>query len=182
MIALRDLLPSDEAQILEWRNRPEVGRYMLSGHHISADEHRRWFQGLAGDPRRRYWIITSDGVDIGVASVNDIDDRHRRCYWTFYVADPAARGKGVGSFVEYSILRWVFDERGLDKLCGEVLSFNEPVLRLHRSFGFREEGVLRRHVVKDGRAHDVTLIALFRSDWEKQRPAIEARLRERGLL
>jgi UDP-4-amino-4,6-dideoxy-N-acetyl-beta-L-altrosamine N-acetyltransferase len=182
VIALRDVRPSDEAQMREWRNRPEVARFMLGDHQISEEEHHRWFQGLAGDPRRRYWIITCDGIDVGVASVNDVDEKNGRCSWTFYIADPAVRGKGVGTFVEYSILRWVFEERGLNKLCGEVLSFNEPVLRMHRSFGFHEEGVLHRHVVKDGRAQDITLIAFFRSDWEERKPEIEMRLRERGLL
>ena len=182
MITLRDLRPEDEAQILAWRNLPEVARFMYTDHAIGEAEHHAWFVGLGADPRRRYWIVTSDGEDVGLANIYALDEENRRCYWAFYLASPNVRGKGVGSFVEYSVLRHVFDALGLNKLCCEVLVFNEPVIKMHESFGFVREGLFRDHVFKQGTPHDVVCLAMLRSEWEGRRAETERRLREKGLI
>lgn len=182
MIALRAMAPMDKEMVRQWRNLPEVSRYMYTGHEISAEEHERWFQGVLAAPHCRYWIITCDGEDVGVANITAIDPRHRRCYWAFYLASPSVRGKGVGSFVEYWMLRHVFDDLNLNKLCCEVLSFNEAVINMHKSFGFREEGLFREHVVKEGQAVDVVCLAMLQREWQAAKPGIEERLRAKGLL
>ena len=107
---------------------------------------------------------------------------NQRCYWAFYVADPSARGKGVGSFVEYWILQHVFDELGLNKLCCEVLASNEAVTNMHKSFGFQQEGLYREHIIKGGQALDVVALAMLRQEWELVKPRVCERLREKGLI
>ena len=85
-------------------------------------------------------------------------------------------------------LRWiwevpaaiVFETRGLNKLWCEVLLENEGVWKLHESFGFVREALYREHVFKAGRFQDVVGLGMLRSDWEAARPAIEARLRDKG--
>ena len=78
-ITLRDVTPEDSGKILAWRNSDEVRPYMYTDHKISQDEHDRWFAGIPGDRRRRYWIIQMDGLDVGLINLYDIDERHRRC-------------------------------------------------------------------------------------------------------
>jgi UDP-4-amino-4,6-dideoxy-N-acetyl-beta-L-altrosamine N-acetyltransferase len=182
MIRLRDVRSDDRGQILKWRNSPEVANSMFTDHQISLAEHELWFTKVRNDTSWRLWIIVCDDEDVGFVYLCDIDHTNSRCYWSFYVARPDARGKGVGSFVEYSVLRFVFDELKLNKLCGEVLASNEAILALHRSFGLKHEGVLREHVVKQGVPRDVVCVAMLRREWESIRPQVEDRLRKRGLI
>ena len=182
MIHLRDVQPEDKDKIREWRNLPEVARYMYTDHCITPEEHERWFQRIINDASCRYWIIVCDGIDVGLANIYNLDRRNQRCYWAFYVAAPNVRGKGVGSFVEYSVLHYVFDELGLNKLCCEVLDFNETVVNMHKSFGFQQEGLYREHIIKGGRPFDVVALAMLRKEWESQKPEIEERLRKKGVL
>jgi len=131
----------------------------------------------------RYWIFEADAAALGVASVIGIDEISSRCYWTFYLTGEEVRGKGVGSSVEVFVLDFVFGELGLNKLCGEVLGFNERVLKMHEGFGFQREGVLRQHSKKAGELHDVVLIAVFKDDWQRliqRRLAAPARRRPRS--
>ena len=72
-VTLRDLTEDDREQMHLWRNSPEVSAYMYTDHPISRAEHDRWFDGLAGDPRRLYWVIEVYGVPAGVANLADID-------------------------------------------------------------------------------------------------------------
>lgn len=163
-----------------WRNSPDVRAYMYTDHVIGADEHARWWAGIGLDERRAYWIIELDGQPVGLANLADIDALHGRATWAYYLADPAVRGKGLGSFVEMSVLEEVFRRRRLRKLWCEVLVTNEAVWRLHESFGFHREATFRGHVIKAGQPVDVVGLGIFADEWEAARPAQIERLRSKG--
>jgi len=179
-VELRTLRPDDRERLLAWRNAPEVAAYMYSDHEITAAEHDRWFDGLAGDPRRAYWIIEMDAAPVGLANLYDIDRTHGRCAWAYYLAEPQVRGRGVGSFVEYVMIEKVFGDFGLAKLWCEVLASNEAVWKLHEQFGFHQEARLRNHVIKHGVAQEVVGLGLLKTDWLQRREAARARLAAKG--
>lgn len=181
MIELRDVKLEDKEMIRGWRNLPEVAKYMYTDHYITPEEHERWFRDVGMDPSRRYWVIVYQGECIGLVYLYDIDFKNRRCSWGFYIANPQVQGKGVGSLVEYTILQYVFGKLNFNKLSCEVLIYNEPVILMHKSFGFKEEGYLRQHVVKSGHSTDVVLLAMLRVEWEAERPRIEQRLKGKRL-
>ena len=179
-LRLRLLAPDDSARVLAWRNSPEVAAYMYSDHQIGQAEHDRWFEGALTATDRRYWIIEMDGMPVGLANLTRIDPAAQRCEWAYYLGEPSTRGRGLGSRIEYIVLRHVFETLGLNKLWCEVLAGNDAVWKLHRSFGFVREALYRQHVFKDGRFQDVVGLGMLRSDWQAARPAIEARLRDKG--
>ncbi len=179
-VDLRPVDAADRERILAWRNSPDVRAYMYTDHVISADEHARWFAGIEGDTRRRYWIVELDGAPVGLANLYDIDLANRRCAWAYYLADPAVRGLGLGSFVEYWVLEYVFEGLKLEKLWCEVLASNEPVWRLHETFGFTREVCFRGHVIKNDARADVLGLGMLAADWRARRPAMVERLRARG--
>jgi len=179
-VELRRLEDEDRDRILAWRNSPDVRAYMYTDHVIPPQEHAAWFAGIDEDEGRRYWIITSDDVPVGLANLYDIDRRHQRCAWAYYLADPSVRGLGLGSYVEYWMLEYVFEGLKLAKLWCEVLASNEPVWRLHETFGFLVEARFRGHVIKDGARADVLGLGLMAADWRAKRPAMAARLEARG--
>jgi UDP-4-amino-4,6-dideoxy-N-acetyl-beta-L-altrosamine N-acetyltransferase len=168
-VALRPLALEDSRQVLTWRNLPEVSAYMYSDHPINDVEHARWFGGAMGDPTKRYWIIELEGTPVGVANLYDISVDHRRAYWAFYLADSRVRGRGVGSATERFVMRFAFEDLGLDKLCCEVLATNEGVVKMHERYGFTIDGVLRRHVIKSGERVDVVTLSLLRNEWQSGR-------------
>lgn len=182
MVSLRELHSEDKQMIRKWRNLPEVAKHMYTDHQITQEEHDNWFQRIMQNPTCHYWIITCDGQDVGLANIYNLDKHNMRCYWAFYVARPDLRGKGVGSFVEYFILNYVFNELMLNKLCCEVLAFNKRVINMHKKFGFSQEGIYREHIVKGGQPTDVVCLAMLRSEWEVLKPGLEARLHKKGLL
>ncbi len=180
VISLRDIAPADKEMIRVWRNLPEIRKYMYTDHIITCEEHDAWFERIAVDPTCRYWIIACDKEDVGVANLYAIDNRNQRCYWAFYVVSPNVRGKGVGTFAEYLVLRYVFEELNLNKVCCEVLDFNRGVVRMHKSFGFVQEGVLRKHIAKNGAMHDVVCLAMLKEEWEALKPVLADKLQGYG--
>jgi UDP-4-amino-4,6-dideoxy-N-acetyl-beta-L-altrosamine N-acetyltransferase len=179
-VDLRPVEARDRARILAWRNSPDVRAYMYTDHVIAPDEHDRWFDGLTGDAARTYWIIEMDGAPVGLANLYDLDRRNQRCAWAYYLADPTTRGKGVGSYVEYWVLEYVFEGLRLAKLWCEVLASNEAVWKLHETFGFVVEARFRGHVIKGEARVDVLGLGLLAQDWRARRPAMAERLTARG--
>lgn len=184
-VELRPLEPADKDRLFAWRNAPEVAAFMYSDHQITPEEHARWFAGLAGDARRDYRMIVVDGAPAGPVNFYDIDPVQGRASWAYYLADPAVRGKGVGGYVEFLTIERAFAPRGagglgLRKLWCEVLVANEAVWKLHQKFGFRQEALLRAHVVKGGEALDVIGLGLLAEDWPAARPAMVERLTRLG--
>jgi UDP-4-amino-4,6-dideoxy-N-acetyl-beta-L-altrosamine N-acetyltransferase len=179
-VSLRPLEPTDKDRLYAWRNTPEVAAFMYTDHQIGAEEHARWFAGLAGNPRRDYRIIEVDGAPAGPANFSDIDHVQGRASWAYYLADPAVRGKGVGGYVEFLMIERAFGEMGLRKLWCEVLITNEPVWKLHQKFGFRQEALFRAHVIKADQPMDVMGLGLLAEDWHAVRPAMVERMTRLG--
>ena len=172
-VTLRPIGLEDMTRILAWRNTPEVSAYMYTDHRISDAEHARWFAGAMTDETKRYWVIELDGEPVGLANLYDIQAPQKRAYWAFYLADDRVRGKGVGSATERFVMRHVFEELNLDKLCCEVLASNDGVVKMHQRYGFQVDGVLRRHVIKAGERVDVVTMSLLREEWAASRWATD---------
>lgn len=170
----------DRERVLAWRNAPHVAMHMYDEGEISPETHARWFSATLAAGDRRYWIIELDGAPVGVAALTHIDARSRKAEWAYYLGEPATRGRGVGSAVEYMVIEHVFGPLGLNKLACEVLLENEAVWTLHASFGFVREALYRDHVWKSGCFHDVVGLALLARDWPAAREAAAKRLRAKG--
>jgi UDP-4-amino-4,6-dideoxy-N-acetyl-beta-L-altrosamine N-acetyltransferase len=158
----------DIVRVREWRNLPDVARYMYTDHIISEGEHARWFGDALERRDRRYWIIELDGVPVGLANLVDISERHRRASWAFYLADPLVRGRGVGSYTERFVLGQAFDELKLNKLCCEVLGSNQAVVAMHQRFGFSVDGTLREHIWKGDHFEDVVAMSITASEYRQR--------------
>ena len=177
---LRLVEAGDRDRLLAWRNSPQVAAFMYSDHLITREEHDRWFDGLAGNPRRRDWIVLLDGAPVGLTSLVDIDPTQGRGTIARYLASEGARGRGLGGFAEFKVADHAFEVLGLRKLWSEVLATNQAALASHLSSGFQQEALLRAHVVKQDRPVDVIGLGLLAEEWRERRTGIRARLIVKG--
>ncbi len=166
--ALREMAEDDLEMVLAWRNLEMVRANMYTDHVISLEEHRKWFAHAKQDPKTVYLICERHGIPIGVVNFVEIDRKNNKAYWGFYLGDEEGP-RGRGSAMEFLALEYAFDVLNLHKLCAEVFSFNQPVIRLHSKFGFKAEGCFRRHILKNGQYEDIVPIALFREEWKENR-------------
>jgi UDP-4-amino-4,6-dideoxy-N-acetyl-beta-L-altrosamine N-acetyltransferase len=151
--------------VLEWRNKPEIRMNMYTSHVISREEHYAWFERVALDSTKRYFICMADETPVGVVGFVDIMETAKTASWAFYSGDLSRRG--IGSQMEYLALNYAFDELGLEKLNCEVLDFNQAVIKLHRKFGFEIEGIFKAQHYDGEKYHDIYRLAMFRKDWQR---------------
>lgn len=154
---------------------------MYTSDPIPLDVHKRWFEAIQRDQSRKYWIAEVAGTPAGLANLVDIDLRNRRCTWAYYLAEPIARGKGVGSSIEFAVLDFVFHRLDLNKLWCEVLVENAAVIALHEVFGFTREAYFRQHIRKDDRFLDVVGLGMTAGDWRDKRASAMTRLQGKAI-
>lgn len=178
-ITLRDITNLDvERQLLvrEVRNHPTVRSNMYTDHEIGVNEHLAWIARLKADRRQVVFTVLEDEKPVGVASVNVIDRLHRKADWAFYLA-PDARG-GLGAALEMAMIEFAFGRLGLEKLNCEVIEGNEPVVKLHAKFGFKQEGFREQNILKGERRIGVYFLGLRKDQWDAE----TVRQRHEGLF
>lgn len=172
MIELRDLQGEDCDQLFLWRREREVDRWMSDGAPETLDHHQRWFWEFLDNADRKGWIIVRNGVPAGFLSLSGLNGRHRRAEWGWYIGDPDARGRGVGRAAQALGLDRAFDELGLEKIWAQVLADNDTALKAQAAAGFRREGYMRHHVLKDDQWRDVVLLAILAEEWRARRKTV----------
>jgi L-amino acid N-acyltransferase YncA len=104
-------------------------------------------------------VAARDGAVVGFARITPYSDR--RAYagvgeHGVYV-DPAARDAGIGRALLLELCARA-ERRGLYKLTSRIFAENAVSRALHRSCGFEEVGIQRRHGRLDGEWKDCVLV------------------------
>jgi len=182
MIDLKPLILEDSDRLFAWRREPEVNRWMSDAPPQTPQAQRDWVADLLADPDRRGWIITDNGKPAGFLMLSGLTGCNRRAEWGWYIGDPEARGRGVGRGATALGLDKAFDDFGVEKVWAEVLADNETALKSQAAAGFRREGYLRGHALKDGVFRDVVLLAINAAEWRARRAAVRKALAQSHLI
>jgi UDP-4-amino-4,6-dideoxy-N-acetyl-beta-L-altrosamine N-acetyltransferase len=166
-LCLRAVRAEDLEKIMLWRTAPQVADFMYTDFEPDIEQQKRWYAAICRDRTRLDWVVQVDGVDVGLLSIVKLDAVSRRAEWAYYLGSSELRGKGVGRALELNVLRYVFEELALNKLCCEVLASNVKVVQLHEKYGSTIEGRRRAHVWKRGAFHDIVEMGILREDWER---------------
>ncbi|WP_284893680.1 UDP-4-amino-4,6-dideoxy-N-acetyl-beta-L-altrosamine N-acetyltransferase [Cobetia amphilecti] len=161
---LRAIDSSELELVLNWRNAPSVRANMYTRHEISWHEHLDWWERVSKREDQAYYLYEYEGRPLGVVGFTQINEGDANSSWAFYASPQAPRG--TGSRMEFLALEQAFGPMSLHRLHCEVLDFNEPVIRLHKKFGFSVEGILREHHWIDNCFVDVVRLGILQSEWE----------------
>ena len=175
-ILLREITKCTDEQkksVRKVRNQESVRKSMYTEHEILLNEHLAWVELLQSDNRQIVFVVLVDDLVSGVVSVNAIDRLNLKSDWAFYL-DANVRG-GLGAALEFGLINFVFQKVGLEKLNCEVIETNEAVVKLHKKFGFVEEGFRRENIIKNENRMGVFFLGLTKSDWEREKETVKNR-------
>lgn len=119
-------------QILEWRNNPEIRRWMVNTNEISKDDHLRWWSNTKSDPDKYLYICQDHGEAQGIVTFERVTKNQLN--WGFYKVPSVA--KGTGYRLGISAMDCAFSNLNATSVIGEVLPTNDRSLALHRRLGF----------------------------------------------
>ena len=169
-ITLRAIEQYDLQFLHKWANDPEIQNW-LGGWHFPTNliEQQKWFSNLAvGSLNQRFAIEVDDLGMIGTANLVDIDWKNSNAFHGMLLGDKDIRGKGFGVDTVMTIMKFAFEELGLERLDGSMIEYNEASLKMYTGkCGWKEEGRQRNWYFRKNRYWDKIIVGITRTDYEE---------------
>jgi len=139
-VTLKKLDETMLEQVRQWRNSPEVSRYMFTRDYISPEQQAAWFVKLQQDPSRVCFVIHFKGEAIGVANLAASSGMKLaealRIYAGYYLGNNRYRGTVVAFFPALALNDYCFNVLNCSELAAEVVSDNQPAIRFNQALGY----------------------------------------------
>lgn len=138
-VALREMLLSDQHSFQKWLAENEELRQQIDDHHVpTMDDQMQWFEGLQKRTDRKFFsIITLPNEElIGNGGFVAIDLRTKQATFRITLGNTAHHGKGYGTEATRLILRYGFEDMGLEKIILKVLKRNTRAVGMYTNVGF----------------------------------------------
>ena len=169
-VTLRAIERRDLEILHKWSNDPEITK-MLGGWHFpsSMPDQEVWFERLSfSSLNQRFAIETQDLGIIGTANLVDITWKDRNAFHGMLLGDKDIRRKGYGTDTIKTITRYAFEELGLMRLDGNMVSYNEPSIRVYtEKCGWKVEGTKKQFWFRNNQWWDQVIVGITREDYLK---------------
>jgi len=153
-----------------WRNNPEFRQYYREYRVLSKQHQIRWWkEKVLEDDSWQYFVVKpiddSEKI-IGFAGLTYIHPIYRTGEFAITIADSEFQKSGYGSDALRTLIKYGFEELNLNRIWCEVYS-NNSALDVYRHIGFKDEGVLRQTVYKNGEYLDSHVLSMLKSDYDE---------------
>ncbi len=168
MVELRDFRPDDAPAVHRWFNDDQVTADLVGRREgFSLEDAKDWVERATDTSRDRKWAITIDGSDDAVGFVALFGlDRDVGPELAVLVGEPSAWGKGVARAAERQACVYAFDELGTHRVHAEIPATNEAAQKVVTSLGFRQEGLLKKAIIRGDEAIDNQIWGLLPEDFD----------------
>ena len=150
-----------------WINDPEVRVFLNSNQPISWQQEKEWFEDISKRDKSIILAIVAEDKLIGSIGLHAIDHINSTATLGIVIGNKDYWGKGYGFDAEMTFLNYIFNNLGIRKVCASVFTFNKRSHCCAAKCGFKEEGVRRKQILRDGEYQDEILLAAFKEDWEE---------------
>ena len=169
-VILRAMEPEDSDLIKDMFNDPEMENLVIGwAFPVSNYAQHQWLAKNYGDQLNfRFVIETKQDGPVGIATLTGIDWKNRRATHGIKLSNYIERSeKGIGTDAVMAIMRYAFDELGLNRIDGSYFDFNKASENLYKKCGWVDEGVRREYVYKNGKFRDLTIFGILASEYYK---------------
>lgn len=111
-------------------------------------------------------IKKADDEPVGLITTANFNPLNRSSEITVLI-DPEKRRKGHGKDALKTLSKYLFYQRGINRVYAQIGDFNKPAEKLFDSVGYKRDGKLRQHHFYQGEFHDTLVYSLlrFELDW-----------------
>ena len=137
LINFTDLSNDEKKIILEWRNNPNIKKWMYTQSDITLESHLNFIDSLNNSKDKLYFLVKKEDENIGVIYFTNLTKKE--VYFGLY-ANPTIKILGVGRILEKLSIDFAFNSLNARKLKLEVFEDNIQVINLHRKYNFKKSG------------------------------------------
>ena len=168
-IYLRPIESEDVDSFILWLNDEEVRQYLARISPLNRIREKGFVENLYKDDREIVLGIVLKENDqlIGSTGLHGISIPYRHASLGIFIGDKGCWSKGYGTEALRLMLKHGFDQLNLHRVYLTVLSYNARAIRSYEKVGFKREGVLREHMYRDGKYHDVYYMGILKNEWRE---------------
>jgi [ribosomal protein S5]-alanine N-acetyltransferase len=167
-ISLSEFRPSDKTALIECLNYKDIyDRTLRIPFPYTENDADAWFVLVEkitqeqGQPVR-FAVRSANDALIGGCGFDGFQvGKSHQAEVGYWLAKPFW-GRGIMTEVVRRACQHAFEKFGLVKITAPVFAFNQASVRVLEKCGFVQEGLLRKHFLKDGKLIDAKLFALLR--------------------
>jgi len=168
VIKLRAVEKGDLDFLHRWSNDPEI-QFMIGGWHTPSStlNMEEWLKRITSDSQNLRLAIDHPELGlIGLANLMDINWKDKNAFHGMLLGNRDIRGKGIGVDVVFAVMKYAFEELGLNRLDGSIIDYNEASKKLYlNKCGWKIEGVMREWYWRKNRFWDKITVGVTRADY-----------------
>ncbi|MED1785480.1 GNAT family protein [Brevibacillus fortis] len=168
-IYLRKMTSEDVDVYHTWRNDVEVMRTTSPSMDVFTWDDTNGFVNqviLHVSSSKSYMIVDSQtNRPIGITSLIQIDLKNRNAECIIDIGEKEYWGKGYAREALKLLLDYAFLEMNLHRVSLRVFSFNEKAIRLYERLGFKQEGISRQFLFREGKWHDLMHMGILQQEY-----------------
>lgn len=167
-IELKEITPGDSEIIFNWRTGSS-GNFMNQPDGYSLQMQNQWIANRPGNEINYMISDKASGAKVGMIAIVGISEQDKNAEIGRLLLGPEFLGKSNPYGLEALKLCAVeiMVTWKMNKIYGNVLSENAPMLKLQKYLGMKEEGLLKMQKSIKGVFYDLHLVALFKEDFEQ---------------
>ncbi|MFC8685206.1 GNAT family N-acetyltransferase [Brevibacillus porteri] len=168
-IYLRKMTGEDVDVYHTWRNDVEVMRTTSPSMDVFTWDDTNGFVNqviLHASSSKSYMIVDSQtNRPIGITSLIQIDLKNRNAECIIDIGEKEYWGKGYAREALKLLLDYAFLEMNLHRVSLRVFSFNEKAIKLYDRLGFKQEGISRQFLFREGKWHDLVHMGILQQEY-----------------
>lgn len=176
-VYLRAFEPDDYKVTIKWHRDDQIWS-MVAGpkYFVSAEYEKKWIENAIWDKNQIKLGVCLNDTDqlIGMETLKDIDWISSSGQSACLIGEKEYWGKGYGVEAGLLLLEFAFRERDFNRVWAKILENNIGSIKLHERCGYKQEGILRQSVYKNGEFRDQVIMSILREEFESL-------VREQGL-
>lgn len=132
-------LTSETAELIRnWRNDPEINKFMDYKNTISFDEQKRWFEKIKKE-NSNYFLVRKGERPIGMIHIEKIDLENHSAHVGLFIGDSTYHGTGVALSASLSLLEYAFGLLNLHSVLAKVKNDNAQAIQYNQFLGFEKQ-------------------------------------------
>lgn len=150
------------------RNNKKISKFMINSNSITKQDHRNWLDKLTEDNSKKTFAIIENDNSIGSFYLTEIDYLEKSCMWGWYI-DNDYSGDGLGTFVAFSCINFIFNNMKLDKQTVQVIENNKRAIKLYKNLSFVLDRGDTYQISKDNFKFNIYSYSLDKKRWTEYR-------------
>ncbi len=133
---------------------------------INEINQNQWFGNVSQNPKKMYFAIEDNRVDSFIGMIrSDEWDRVNRSVRIGIDIATKFRKKGYGTEAFQAFIDYLFLHQNMNRIWFFVVADNKPARGLYKKIGFKQEGIQRKAIYRDGKYHNYVMMSLLAEEY-----------------